>query len=498
MRALPSSLLLLSFVALQGCGSSDDGALPLSFIGEEEVLFSTGLRLSDGAQHVRAATHTGLVTRDAQGEIIPALADRWIVTDDGMSYIFRLREGNWGDGEPLSAESARNALNRAIDELSGTSMALDLAPVEDVRAMAGRVVEIRLSSPFPALLQLLAQPELALERGEIGAVLVASGPMEVEQTDEHRLLSLKPPEQRGFPEEEGWRQYSRSIEMRASDAAHAVEQFEAGSADLVLGGTIGDLALADGGPLSRGTVRIDPAIGLFGLAVQSGNGLLEITELREAIAMAIDRPALISAFNVGGWTPTTRVVNPGLPDDPGLIAERWDGEDIEDLRVRAVQRIINWRELQEEPLPDGPIGLTISLDDSPGLDRLFGELALQLATIGIALERAEIGEKGDFQLVDRVARYGAPRWFLNQFNCGLKRGLCDANADDLVLSSFVAEGPQERASLLAEAEAALTLSNVYIPFGTPLRWSLLRGDIVGFVPNRWGFHPLPPLAEIPR
>ena len=55
-----------------------------------------------------------------------------------------------------------------------------------------------------------------------------------------------------------------------------------------------------------------------------------------------------------------------------------------------------------------------------------------------------------------------------------------------------------RATLIAEAEAALTLANVYIPFGSPLRFSLVRGDVDGFSGNAWAFHPLPPLAVIPR
>jgi hypothetical protein len=52
--------------------------------------------------------------------------------------------------------------------------------------------------------------------------------------------------------------------------------------------------------------------------------------------------------------------------------------------------------------------------------------------------------------------------------------------------------------LLAQAEAELTLTNVYIPIGSPLRFSLVRGDIEGFAGNAWSFHPLPPLAVIPR
>ena len=63
-------------------------------MGSEASVFAPGVRLSQGAQELRSATAAGLVTLDSKGEIEPALADRWIVTDDGRSYIFRLREGS--------------------------------------------------------------------------------------------------------------------------------------------------------------------------------------------------------------------------------------------------------------------------------------------------------------------------------------------------------------------------------------------------------------------
>src|SRR5687768_13987579 len=162
-------ILPLIASALAGCWRSDEGAVEVAFIDTPEGLFANGLRLSLGAQHLRAATGTGLVALDAQGDVIPALADRWIVTDDGRSFIFRLRDGAWPDGRELTAESARTALSETIRALRGTSLGLDLAPIEEVRAMAGRVVEIRLSAPVPTLLQLLAQPELALVRGVGGS-----------------------------------------------------------------------------------------------------------------------------------------------------------------------------------------------------------------------------------------------------------------------------------------------------------------------------------------
>jgi len=486
-------ILPLLALALAGCWRSDDGPLEVAFIETRDGLFASGVRLPSGAQHLRAATGAGLVALNAQGEVIPALANRWIVTDDGRSFIFRLRDGDWPDGRELTAESVRTALRQAIRRLDGTSLGLDLTPIAEVRTMAGRVIEIRLSSPVPMLLQLLAQPELALARGP-NTNGDGSGEMRLERDGTTGVLTMKPPAARGIPAEADWEQYVREIDVRAASARQAVTQFDNGELDLVLGGGIGALPLADTGPLSRGTVRLDPALGLFGLQVRRGTGLLATASGREAIAMALDRAALIEPFGIGGWIATTRVVAPGLPGEPGDVAERWGDRSVEQLRAEAAGRVEAWRR--------GNGGeqarLTLALERAPGLDLLFRELARQLATIGVRLERVSAGAVPDLVLVDRVARYAEARWFLNQFNCSLRHGLCSADADVLVADAVETADPVARARLLAEAEAALSQANVYIPFGSPLRFSLVRGGVEGFAANAWAFHPLPPLAVIPR
>ena len=76
--------------------------------------------------------------------------------------------------------------------------------------------------------------------------------------------------------------------------------------------------------------------------------------------------------------------------------------------------------------------------------------------------------------------------------------MCSPEADKRVSEAIVATDPVERAALLTEAEAELTSSNAYIPFGAPIRWSLVRGSQTGFATNRWAFHPLPELAALPK
>ena len=502
MRLSPILACLAALLALPGCGSGDDGTLGVALIGDPEATYADGLRLSRSAQLVRAASQSGLVALDANGDIVPALAETWIPTEDGLSFIFRLRDDTWPDGSPLTAQSARDALMQAIGGLRGTSLGLDLSPIEEVRAMAGRVVEIRLRHPEPALLQLLAQPELALVRtGEDGT---GTGPMLLEREGdgdgrgETALLRFKPPGERGLPEDEEWQEDVRQIDLRVAGAAEALAQFDAGEVALVMNGDLGNLPLVETGPLSSGTLRVDSAIGLFGLLVRDGSGLLGDDAVREALAMTIDRPALLARYNIGGWTGTTRPVAPGLPGDSGQVGERWLDVPVEQLRAEAASRIAARRREMGETDLSRPVPLYLYIEDAPGWDELLADLAAQFAPVGIRLERANTRAEAELVLVDRVARFASPRWFLNQFHCSLDLGLCSEEADALVEEAMAQTNADLRQTLFARAEAELTLANAYIPIASPLRWALVRGGVDGFAGNPYAFHPLPPLAEIPR
>ncbi len=471
------------------CGRGNDGALEVAIVGGVDDPFQSGVLLSVAGQHVHAATTEGLVGLDAQGQVIPGLADRWIVTEDGQSYIFRLRDGTWPDGSELTGESARTALRRVVRSLAGTSLGYDLAQIDEIRAMAGRVVEIRLKGPMPDFLQLLAQPELGLPHNGRG-----TGPMSLRKVEKTAVLSMLAPEARGLPVRENWQEDVRELRVHGTDAKRAVALFDEGQVDVVLNGRIESLPLVDTGPLSRGTVRVDQAIGLFGLAVRNAQGLLGDASGREAVSMAIDRAALIAPFNVGGWQPTTRLVPPGLPGDLGTIGERWEGTALAQRRIAAVARVNMWKSVNGGAAPV----ISIALPQGPGGDLLFGGLSRDMAAIGVTLRRAKTGERPDLELVDRVARYANARWFLNQFNCGLQRGFCSAEADARVEEASRSQDPDERAALMAEAEAELTALDAYIPFGAPLRWSLVRAGVDGFAANAWAFHPLPELATVTR
>jgi ABC-type oligopeptide transport system substrate-binding subunit len=480
---LPLFLMLLA-----SCGPSNgSGPVNVAIIGTPESLFQQGVRLSPAAQHVRAATFEGLVALDPGGQVVPALAERWIITDDGLSYIFRLRDSTWPDGEEITATEVRRLLRESILRLRGTSLGLDLAKVAEIRAMTGRVVEVRLSGPMPDFLRLLAQPELGFVRNGSGA-----GPMVLSRIKDSRAIRLTalPPETRGLPAREDWEALARPLIVEARPARQAVEAFSRGDVDLVLGGSIVDFPLAEAGPLSRGTIQVDPVMGLMGLVIREETGLLADPARREALSMAIDRGALIQPFGLGGWQASTWIVPQGAFSEPRYPPQRWQDLSMEQRRATAAARIRAWTAQSGKEAT-----LRVGLPRGPGSDLLFRQLARAWGSIGVSIERVAPGEGAQIELRDTVARYSSPRWYLNQFNCALKASLCSLEADALVRQSLAERDLAARERLLGEAHAALVAREVYIPLGAPVRWSLVRGSISNYLANQWGLHPLFPLSQ---
>ena len=486
--ALIAAALLTGLGVLAGCtGPARDG-VDVVVIGDPHELDTTaGTRFGLPGALVRGATRQGLVRLDETGDLLPGLAERWIVTDDGLSYIFRIRSLELPDGERLNARAVQQSLTRTIRGLKGTTLGLDLSKVRDIRAMTTRVIEVRLNSPMPGLLQLLAQPELG-----VALPGLPSGPMTMQRDGADAVLTVLPPQARGLPADPEWGEGVQSVRLSVTGAQAALDGFSQGRFEMVLGGTLADLPLVDIGPLSRGTVRLDSALGLFGLDVMNDSGFLQDARNREALAMSLDRAALIEPFNLAGWAPTTRVVAPGLPDDPGLISERWADMDMDARRAEAARRIARWKGEN-----GGALTLSVYLPQGPGSDTLFAGLAEQWGQTGVALTRAERPKDADLAQRDRVARFPGTRWFLNQFNCTVTPAICSPDVDFLVGLAVAAQTIAERQGYLAEAERALANDNIFIPLGEPIRWSLVRSGVQGFAENPWSIHPLFPLARSP-
>ncbi|MBA4747883.1 MAG: ABC transporter substrate-binding protein, partial [Sphingopyxis sp.] len=134
------------------------------------------------------ATAQGLVGIDAEGQTDIGLAERWTVTNDGLSYIFRIREAEWSDGRRVTAQDVARLITRYLAPTNRHPLRDNFGDVESVRAMTSQVIEIRLKRPQSHLLELLAHPSMSLPNrgrgwGPLGARRTSRGITLVPQPD---------------------------------------------------------------------------------------------------------------------------------------------------------------------------------------------------------------------------------------------------------------------------------------------------------------------------
>lgn len=469
--ALPAALLLTA------CGDGvPGGPVEVSAIGARlTVDRPNGEPLTPPAAALRLATAQGLVAFDAAGQIEPGLAERWIVSDDGLSYIFRLRTAEWRPGRRVTANDLARQLRRLLQPGSGHRLARLYAAVDAVIPVTDSIVEIRLKRPRPQFLALLAQPEMGLFSGKFG-----SGPFRI--AEQQREVALLNPIADPEPPDSAQARYP--VQLRADRAAAAVVRFDQELADLVLGGGYVDLPYARVIEPRKGELRFDPAAGLFGLAVANDDGFLATAENREAIAMAIDRQTLVNLFDVPGWRPVFSIVPARL--DLAREPARPEWLRIEhDQRVEIARaRVAAWRG-NNTAFPR----LRIALPAGPGSRLLFARLAVDLGQIGIIAERTDYAAPADLRLIDEVAPNDSATWYLTRLSCAYRLP-CGETGDVALAESRVQPSLAARSAKLSDADSAYTVNVPFIPLATPLRWSLVRPRLQGFRPNVRAVHPL--------
>ncbi|RYG28376.1 MAG: peptide ABC transporter substrate-binding protein, partial [Burkholderiales bacterium] len=109
----------------------------------------------------------GLFTEDEASKPVPGVAESWTVSDDTLTWTFKLKPMNWSDGEPVTADDFVFAFQRLFDPktvgvayasiqfgiknsraVNDGSMAVDQV---GVKAIDDHTLEIQLEHPMPYL-----------------------------------------------------------------------------------------------------------------------------------------------------------------------------------------------------------------------------------------------------------------------------------------------------------------------------------------------------------
>jgi peptide/nickel transport system substrate-binding protein len=245
-----------------------------------------------------------LVTIDpATGEVAPALAESWDVTD-GTRYTFHLRDGvRWHDGQPFTARDVEFTYRTMLDVNVRSPRYSRLAErVKSVSVVDPRTVVIELIKPDASFLPTLAtlgivpehvlagvQPEQLITDPFGLSSAVGTGPFMLKQwiRGEQIVFERNPQYYRGAPQAA---QYTYRV-------VGSLDELVAGLRDGLIDWAVIDAAQAGAVPVIDGvTAQSLPGFELVMVVLQLDSSKSELfldPRVRQALLLALDRPAMV-------------------------------------------------------------------------------------------------------------------------------------------------------------------------------------------------------------
>lgn len=457
-------------------------------------------------QTIAAALFEGLVREDAKDlHPVPGVADRWDISADGLRYRFHLRSAaRWSDGSRVTAEDFVESWKRIRSPLLGAQNAGLLDLLASATATSADALTVTLKHPAPYFLPLLCHmawlpvPVRAIAaRGAVDSpdtrwaqpgLLIGNGPF---------VLRSWVPDQEIVVEK------SPTYWDAANVRLHAVHFYPIDSLDAEERAfRAGQLHVTDAIPPARIAVyrrddpkvlRIDPYLATYFYRINVRRPYLSDPRIRRALALAIDRQAIVARILQGGERAASWFTPPGLGGYRPDPIQRTDFDAARRLLAAA-----------GHPHGQGLPAFRLSFNTSE-LHRSIAEAVQETwrreLGINVVLRNQEnttflaSEAAGDYDIARAswIADYPDPTSFLDIWRSGSgnnRTGWADAAYDKLLDQAEAAAGDAERLRLLRQAEDRLLLSAPLITIYFYTHVFLIQPSVQGWYPTLLDHHPL--------
>lgn len=274
-----------------------------------------------------------LVDTDNEGDIIPALAERW-ETKDNKTWVFHLRKGvKWSDGTPITAHDVVFSFRRLVtpdtispygsyliqakivnaqDVLSGKKKPEELG----VKALDNETIEIALDRPKAGFLQMLAHPSMSPVSEKVikkhgikwtqPQFFVSNGPFKLsEWIVNEKIVGVRNPHY--------WDDKNTVINkithLPLSDYKADFNRYLTGEIDISNGGPSEFLPLIK--EKYSDQLHVRPIIGVYYYLFNTQKPPFNDVRVRQALALAVDRNIITDKVLGNGQKPAYDVVAPG-------------------------------------------------------------------------------------------------------------------------------------------------------------------------------------------
>jgi len=245
----------------------------------------------------------GLTRIGSRGEVLPALAESWTVSDDGRTYTFKLRTGvKYHDGTDFDADDVKFSLDRARADDSTNAQKGLFAAIDTVEVVDPATVKVTLKNPQGSFLYNLGWGDAVIVAPETAETNkenpVGTGPFKFGNWTKGSSITLvKADGYWGDPVA------LDKAEFRIiPDAAAAVPALLSGDVQALPNFQLGD-ALPQVETDLRFKVVIGSTEGETVLSTNNKKPPFDNLKVRQAIAHAIDRKAIIDGASGGYGVP---------------------------------------------------------------------------------------------------------------------------------------------------------------------------------------------------
>jgi len=462
----------------------------------------------------------GLVTLDAADRPVPAAAQSWQVSTDGLIYTFHLRPGlQWSDGSPLTAEDFVYGIRRVVDPASQSSSTFLTFPIKNAEEIAtGRLkdptqlgveavdavtLRFTLVRPTPYWVSAMSHAKfLPVKRSiveKFGAdftrpgKLVSNGPFLLQDwTPQSRLVLVKNPRFH----DAGAVHLDKIVFQPIESETEEFSRYRAGELDVTyfVPSQQADLIRQNMASELRG----EPALTMDYLAFNLrrppfGNA----PDLRRALSMVVDRQALVDKI-VRTGAPVAYSVVPAV-GLPGYI-----DQSAEWAWLPMADKIATARRLYADAGYDSghPLQIELRIMASDNIRKIAAAVAgmwqsaLGVKTTIVAEDFPTLLEHRHKKSVDLqvfwyawAADYPDPTTFLDLFTSSSPEndfGYANPAYDKLVFEAEATADDNRRMGLLQDAEELLVHDNPMIPLYTRAQPYLVKPWVRGYHINPCG------------
>lgn len=492
-----SCMMILGGCGKKGPEQSENGESSSVQMDSEQVLntiyfevatLDTNDTTDNQSSSILNAVQEGLVRIENNGkgdEIVPAGAEKWEASEDGLTWTFHLRKMNWSDGEAVVAKHYVDSFQRILNPDNGFAygfLAYDIEGAEEyntgkgtvdavgVKAVDDYTLEFKLKHPVPYFASKVSYTTFHPIRLDIIEKLgdkyaseikdtVYNGPFKIESWDNGNSMVL-------VKNDTYWdadNVYLQKINMtKIQEFATQAQLFEAQELDIT--GAQTDYIekwteRADAGEFQKLTGEDPGSFYLyFNQKSESANGILKNAKIRKAIGLSIDRDVYTKDL-VGRFQSAYGVVPTAIN-----VGDEKYGDKVEGPLESDAKTYVNNKEKLQELFKEGLKELGLQTDDlskyeltylSQGSSELQKQRSEWLAqqvngNLGIKINVETQGDWGvylsimdkleyDFTMSGWSADYNDPMSFLDIWvsNGGNNHtGYADTEYDELLKSVY--------------------------------------------------------------